>query len=127
MSRLFRTTAAGLPSGGAFKTAFSTPLRQAIFINERSGRDSEELAGAYQAKQTRSGPGRRSKTRGHDRGGAARARLWPNPRQFAAPRSIVVAARRGEYLGPYRRCLTRVLVDPRRARGRDRHRAQYQG
>src|SRR5580700_10654565 len=100
MSRLFHTMAAGRPSGGAFKKDFR-PVASGNLHKERSGRDSEELAGAYQAKQTRSGPGRRSKTHGHDRGGAARARLWPNPRQFAAPRSIVIAARRGDYLGPY--------------------------
>ena len=99
----------------------------AICIKERSGRDSEELAGAYQAKKLEVVPSDDSETRGHDRGGAARARLWPDARQFAAPRAAVVAAGRGDYLGPYRRRAARVLVDPRRARGRDRHRAQHQG
>src|ERR1700745_3682195 len=40
---------AAQPRGGSVK-AFSTPSRQPKSAKERSGRDSEELAGAYQAK-----------------------------------------------------------------------------
>ena len=70
---------------------------------------------------------RRSAPRRHRRRRAARARLRPDARQFAAPRAAVVAAGRGDHLDPYRRRAARVLVDPRRARGRRRHRPQRQG
>ena len=58
---------------------------------------------------------------------AARARLRRDARQRAAPHSAVLAAGRGGAVGAHRRRAARVLVDPRRARGRDRHRPQHQG
>ena len=65
--------------------------------------------------------------RGDDGRRAARARLRPDARQRAAPHAAVVAAGRGDHLGPYRRRAARILLDRRRARGRHRHRAQHQG
>ncbi len=58
---------------------------------------------------------------------AARTRLRRDARQRAAPHSVVVAARRRGPVGAYRRRAARILLDRRRARGRDRHRAQHQG
>ena len=71
--------------------------------------------------------GRRSQARRHRDRRAARARLRRDARQRAAARAVVVAAGRGRAVGAYRRRAARVLVDPRRARGRDRHRPQHQG
>ena len=71
--------------------------------------------------------GRRSAPRGDAGRRAARARLRPDARQRAAAHFAVVAAGRGGAVGPYRRRAARILVDPGRARGRDRHRPQHQG
>ena len=90
-------------------------------------RDPEELAGTDQAEQA-PGVGRRRRQEGGDgRRRAARARLRRDARQCAAAHSAVVAAGRRRAVGAHRRRAARVLVDRRRARGRDRHRAQHQG
>ena len=71
--------------------------------------------------------GHRPQARGDGRRRAARARLRRDARQCAAAHSAVVAAGRGRAVGAHRRRAARVLLDPGRARGRDRHRAQHQG
>ena len=89
--------------------------------------DPEELAGTDPAEKL-AGRGRRRCQAHRDGGGrAARARLRRDARQRAAARSALLAAGRGGAVGAHRRRAARVLVDPRRARGRDRHRAQHQG
>ena len=87
--------------------------------------DPEKLAGTDQAEQDRVLV--EGQDPDHARRRAARARLRPDARQRAAPRAAVVAARRCRDRRPDRRRAARVLLDRRRARGRDRHRAQHQG
>ena len=89
--------------------------------------DPEELAGTDPTEQAAGRGRRRRQARGDGGRRAARARLRPDAGQCAAAHSAVVAAGRRGDVGPYRRRAARVLVDPGRARGRHRHRAQHQG
>ena len=84
----------------------------------------QELIGRTSCRSTAGTDPKRDRDGG---GRAARARLRRDARQCAAPHPAVVAAGRGGAVGAYRRRAARVLLDPGRARGRDRHRAQHQG
>ena len=93
----------------------------------RAGRDQQELAGPDQAHQARHRGRRRRRAPGDHRRRAAGARLRHDARQCAAPRAAVVAAGRRRHGRADRRRAARVLLDPRRARGRHRHHPQHQG
>ena len=71
--------------------------------------------------------GPRPQQGGDRRRRAARARLRHDARQRAAARAAVVAAGRRHHDRAHRRRAARVLLDPRRARGRDQHHPQHQG
>src|SRR5207302_83332 len=78
--------------------------------------DPEELAGTDPTEQAPVGGRRRSQARSHRGCRAARARFRRDAGQCAATHLAVVAARSGGAVGSYRRGVTRVLLDPRRAR-----------
>jgi len=116
MSPQFRTMAAGRASGGVFKDlphqlfpperpgANLAPLRQVICLKkgpvviQRTGRSLSSQANSKWSRATIQNAWPQSWR-------AARARLWLNPRQFAAPHSFCRPCRARDYLGPYRRCL----------------------
>ena len=143
MSPPSRTTAAGRASAAGcsvegrreFRAAghAAERHRRALPINKTIARSTrgkciaEELAGSDQAEQARDRLGSRQEQGGDARRRAAGAGLRHDARQRAAARAAIVAAGCGHHHRAHRRRSARVLLDPRRARGRDQHRPQHQG
>ena len=111
------------PASGVGRAAQFAP-RNAMGDNVTIQKNWQELIRPSKLQVSAGADPRRAAHRGRR---AARARLRRDARQRAAAHSVVLAAGRRRAVGAHRRRAARVLLDRRRARGRDRHRAQHQG